>query len=483
MMMKAGKAAGRYKSFSPAAKASAVLMMTQVIQKGIQILTSPVLTRLLTNEEYGQVTVFLSWYEIMFIFTGLGLAKGVFNNGMLDFCQDRNRFTLSLYLLSLTSTVLIGGTVLGFCRLVWNFTGLPLGLLIYLFILQAFESALDMWSMRQRFEYKYKALAAVTVAIAVLSPVCGIAAILKAPQNPAIADIIASRAVFLIVYLIILGVVIAKAKGKIKLSYWKYALKFNLPLIPHYLSLHILSHMDRIQIAAIAGEASAGIYSLAYGGATVVNLFWNSINASLIPWTYEQCRQRQFQRINYLTQQLMLGYGMICVVVMFLAPEIIALLAPASYYEGIYVIPSVIMGVFFVALYSVFANVVHYYKKPKYVMIGSCCSALLNVVLNAILIPVFGYIAAGYTTMISYLLQAVIDYAAVRKVETERIYNIRFFVMVSAAVTTIGIVLNFIYGDVLIRYGLLGIMLILLAVYIKKNRGLFIKLFKRGKTE
>lgn len=466
-------------AFSPAAKASIVLMVTQIVQKGLQLLMSPILTRLLSTEEYGQVSVFLSWYEIMFIFTGLGLAKGVFNNGMLDFRKDRDRFTLSLYVLTLVSTVLIGGAVIGFSKFVWNFMGLPLHLLAFLFILQAFESALDMWSMRQRFEYRYKALAVVTISIAVVSPVCGILAILTFPENAVTANIAATRGVFLAVYLGLLCNLIYKARGRIKLTYWKYALKFNLPLIPHYLSLHILNHMDRIQIAAIAGEASAGIYSLAYSGAAVVKLFWTAINASLIPWTYERCERREFKRIDQLTRMLVLGYALICLAVMFLAPEIIHILAPASYHEGIYVIPSVIIGVYYSALYFIFANVVYYYKQPKYVMVGSCCSAVANVALNAIFIPRFGYLVAGYTTAVAYLMQVVIDYYAMRKVAPVKIYKMRYIIGISSLVTGIGIILNFIYGYTVLRYGLLALLLAWMLAYARKNRSAIASIFTR----
>ena len=70
--------------FSAPAKASFVLMITQLIQKGLAVITTPIYTRLLTTAEYGQVSVFFSWYEILVIFSGFCLSKGVFNNGMLD---------------------------------------------------------------------------------------------------------------------------------------------------------------------------------------------------------------------------------------------------------------------------------------------------------------------------------------------------------------------------------------------------------------
>lgn len=464
---------------SPAAKSSLVLMATQMVQKGLQILTTPILTRFLTNAEYGQVSVFFSWYEIMIIFTEICLSKGVFNNGMMDFKLDRDCFSLSMYALTLVSTVTIGAGVTLFCRFIWNFMGLPVYLIAYMFFLQAFEGALSMWSVRQRFEFKYKALAAVTITIAILSPICGIVGIVVFRRNPVTANIVCSRSIFLVAYFVLLLLLIKRAKGHVKLSYWKYALKFNLPLIPHYLSQHILNHMDRIQIAAIAGQASAGIYSLAYSGAAVVKLVWTSINASLIPWTYEKCEKGQFKEIDSLTRLLVLGYGIICAVVMFLAPEVVYVLAPASYYEGIYVIPSVIIGVYFSALYFIFANVVYYYKRPKYVMAGSVISAVVNVVLNALFIPRYGFLAAGYTTMISYLLQSAVDYWAMRKVSPDKIYDMRYIIGISVGVVAIGLVLNFIYGYQLLRYSLLLILVLYSAFYLRENKETIMQLLMR----
>ena len=164
--------------------------------------------------------------------------------------------------------------------------------------------------------------------------------------------------------------------------------------------------------------------------------------------------------------------------VMFLAPEIIRILAPASYYEGIYVIPSVIIGVYFSALYFIFANVVYYYKKPKYVMIGSCCSAVVNIVLNATFIPRFGYLAAGYTTAVAYLMQVIIDYYAMQKVISIKIYEMRYIIVISVLVVGIGIILNLIYEYIALRYGLLALLLALLLAYFKKNGRTIIEIFK-----
>ena len=471
------------KDMSPAAKASVVLVATQMIQKGLSLITSPIYTRMLSPSEYGEVSLFFSWYEIFVIFTGLCLSKGVFNNGMMDYKEDRESFTLSMYSLTFIATIIIGAVVTAFCTAVYNFMNLPIKLILYMFLLLAFEAALSQWTVRNRFEYKYKATAIVTVLIAIISPICGILGMYLFPADKVVARIVGARNVFLIAYIAVLIYLIYKAKGKIKTAYWKYALKFNLPLLPHYLSLHILNHMDRIMIASIVDNAAAGIYSVAYNGAAVVKIFWQSINASLIPWTYEKCEKQDYKRLANLTKVLIFGYGLICTTFMFLAPEIMKILAPSSYHEGIYVIPSVIAGVFFSSLYYIFANVVYYYKQPKYVMIASVTSAVANVVLNAIFIPIFGYLAAGYTTMVSYIVQVIIDYWAMKKIVKQNIYDMRFIIAVSIGVIVIGIALSFLYEYTVIRLILFALFLCYSVFYLRRNMSIIKSFFsdKKGK--
>ena len=56
-------------------------------------------------------------------------------------------------------------------------------------------------------------------------------------------------------------------------------------------------------------------------------------------------------------------------------------------------------------------------------MYGSVGATAANLLLNRLFIPRFGYIAAAYTTLVCYLLQAAIDYWAMRHVIREKIYG------------------------------------------------------------
>ena len=286
-------------------------------------------------------------------------------------------------------------------------------------------------------------------------------------DNKVYGRIFGFEIVSIAVYLIFYGYLLLKSKGRLNTAYWGYAVRFNLPLIPHYLSSYVLNSSDRIMISALSGSSDAALYGIAYSIAAVITIVWSAVNSSLVPYTYEKFEQKEYESVSKITNSILTIYAVICLFVIVLAPEALKILATAEYSMAVYVIPPIVGGVFFQTLYYVFSNVLYYYKKPKFVMIGSIITAALNLILNYIFIPLFGFIAAGYTTLICYMLQALIDYLAMRKVAGIAIYNIRYLLSLSGIVILISLLSNFLYGVPYIRYSIL--LVILLAVVWKRS--------------
>ena len=65
--------------------------------------------------------------------------------------------------------------------------------------------------------------------------------------------------------------------------------------------------------------------------------------------------------------------------------------------------------------YSIFE---FYYEKTKPVMVCSILSAGLNIFLNYLFIPQYGYLAAGYTTLVCYLFNSIMHTFVLRRIET-----------------------------------------------------------------
>lgn len=452
------------------AKASIAFLLMNILQKGLAFITSPIYTRILSREEYGQVSVFFSWLSLIGILAMFCLSYGVFNNGMIDYEHDRDRFMFSLLILSNIITLLLLIIILLLYKWVQQIFNLDISLLLFMFIIFFTQPAFNFWIARQRYEYKYKSSSIVTIIASIISPIVAMICILTTNDNKVQARIIGGESVFIVCYIIIYIYIAYKAKLKIKLYYWKYALAFNIPLIPHYLSIYALSSSDRLMIASLIGDSNAALYSIAYSVASVVTIIWFAINNSLVPYTYEKCKIKDYKSISDVTNSIITIYAFVCILLMLLGPEAIYILAPKSYYGSIDVIPSLVGGAFFSSLYYIFANILYYYKNPKYVMIASLVSAILNIFLNWIFIPKYGIVAAGYTTLVCYLIQAIIDFYAMRKVVGQNIYNVKFIFIASCCVIFIVMTSNLVYDYSLIRYSILGGIFCTLLVFRNKIR-------------
>ena len=110
-------------------------------------------------------------------------------------------------------------------------------------------------------------------------------------------------------------------------------------------------------------------------------------------------------------------------------------------------------------------------------MYASVTSVLLNLVLGYVLISNFGYLAAGYSTLICYFIQATLDYFALKRVVKENVYNMKFIGVLSAAVVFIALFSNMLYEFVLIRY-LIVLAFVVLAIFFRKKIITMIKTIK-----
>ena len=455
----------KYKGISIPAKASMWYAICNILQKGISFLTIPVYVRILTTAEYGQYAVFQSWRDILVIFATLNLYCGVFTKAMVDYEDDRDRYTSCMQGLSTLITGLFFVIYL-IKHEFWNsLFELDTITMLLMFAYFVTYPALSFWSVRQRVEYKYVTMVIVTLFVAVITPVVSII-LLMCTDLRELAVIWG----YLIVQILFGGFfyVLQWIKGKkaCVLSYWKHAIAFNIPLIPHYLSIIVLGQADRIMIKDMCGEDKAGIYSLAYQVSMIMNLFLSAINGSLVPWTYENLKKKNYTRIAQLSTKLCLVMGVLTLMVAMVAPEIIWILGSHEYAEAKWIVPVVALSVYFTFCYSLFSNVEFYYGETKLIMVASISGAILNIVLNYIFIPLFGYIAAGYTTFVCYVFFALLHYIFMRKmcrtyIDGVHVFDIKKMLLISVALIAGSAISMLFYELTLVRYIFIAVIAII----------------------
>jgi len=126
-------------------------------------------------------------------------------------------------------------------------------------------------------------------------------------------------------------------------------------------------------------------------------------------------------------------------------------------------------------VYTMYVNVEQFKKKTIGMAIGSVTAAIINYVLNAILIPLYGYYAASYTTLIGFIWLVVVHVYLVHKMGYKDLYNEKFIFTALALMIFVTVFINYTYGSV-VRYAIIVAycMLLLIGIFKFKDQILFV---------
>lgn len=453
-------------------KASFWFLICAFMQRGISFITTPIFTRLLNTTEYGQFNIFNSWLGILTVIVSLNLSSGVYARGVVKFSDDRKVFTSTMQSLSLTLTFI--WTVIYFVtRTFWNSVfSLTTFQMLCMFAMILSANIFGFWSMSQRVDFRYRSLVIVTLAISLTKPALGII-LVKSTTDKVTARIFGLAVIEAFVCIVFFILQAVRGKKFFSSFYWKHALKFNIPLIPHYLSMTVLNSADRIMIGKMINESSAGIYGLAYSISQVMTLFNSALLQTIEPWLYKRINDKKIKDISKVAYPAFIGIAAVNLLLIALAPEAVKIFAPPEYYDAIWVIPPVAMSVYFMFSYLFFAVFEFYYEKTKLIAVATSAGALLNIVLNYIFIKIFGYYAAGYTTLVCYMVYAAFHMFFMRKIcrkqlNNDQPYNLKVYGGITATFLFFGFVFMASYNYIVIRYSILGIMFGVIVVFHKK---------------
>lgn len=470
----------KYKSSTIQLKASIWFLICSFLQKGISFITTPIFTRLLSTTEYGQYNVFNSWMSIITIFVTLQLCAGVYEQGLVKFDYDRGKFISSLQGLNFTLCLIWSVVYLLFHDFWNNLFKLSTPQMLAMLLMIWLAAVFSFWSVEQRVIYNYKRLILLTIIVSIIKPLIGILLVTNA-QNKVLARIFGILIVDLICYSGLFFVQMYRGKNFFSAKYWKYALLFNIPLLPHYLSQVILSTSDRIMISRLSSESEAGIYSLACSVSMIMTIFNSSLMSAISPWYYQRIKLKilgELKSVAYITMGVVAGVNLVLIA---FAPEVIYIFAPEEYHDAIWIIPPVAMSVYFMFCYDLFAKFQFYYEKTKYIAGASIIGAIINIVLNYIYIPIFGYYAAGYTTLFCYIIYTIAHYIFMRKVckenlEGVKVYDIKVLLGITLLFLIFGFLIMLTYNSMIIRYLFIGIGIILVSCNWKKIHKVLLKI-------
>ena len=444
--------------------------VSAILLRSISIVTTPIFTRLLSTSDYGIVTAFTSWYSLLLPICSLNLTYSI-PKAKQDFEGELKQYITSMSILSVVFTAVISmfallnidytTKILGFEPVI---VGMLIAYLISMEIIQLFQTEC-------RFLYKFKENVLISIIITVGSVLASLFFIIVYQSKKYYGRIlgIIIPVILIAIFIIFRSCICKNFPKKISkmFSYWKYGMWISVPLIFHVVSLGILTQSDRVLIATMRGNAEAGIYGLSYQYGILISVITNAISEAWQPWFFDIYRENEIEKINMNIPQITELGCIVCLGCIAISPEAIWILGGNAYKSGVWVVTPVALSILCQYVYSHYVNVEMYYKKNIYISIGTAVAAITNIILNYVFIPQYGFVAAGYTTFVSYIILMVLHCFIVIKVMKKNIYKNVYLFSAIIFTAVMALIFTLLFNMIILRYGLLCIILV---IYIIRNR-------------
>lgn len=450
-------------------------MLSTFIVQGVNFITIPLFSRLLGTTQYGIYSLFASWVSIFTCAIGFSMVSAI-GPGMYTFKNEYREFRNSI----LCCTTLISIVQVVFVVLFRNFIGAIIDLppvIVCLIILSSLGHYLMMF-VQNVLTYEKRALEnlILSVGYSILSVLASLILIFLSDRNERYIGRIHAVTLSYLFFGILFSTFLIKEKPMgINKKYCSFGFKVSYPIIFHSLALNILIQSDRVMMNYYRIEPTIiGIYSLFYSFCSILSVIVTALNNSWTPFYFDYIDEKKWSVLKEKSRNYIHFFSIICFGFIMLSREVSYIIGDSSYRGGINIIPVLALGIYFTFIYQFIINYEFFYKKTKIISFGTVFASVLNVILNAILIPLWGMYGAAIATALSYFTLFLTHYIIITHMKEYR-YHLKWKVFIPGIIgMLVGTILFYALSSWwYIRWGL-GIALGCLELYrIYKRKSIF----------
>lgn len=384
---------------------AAITILTSVVS----FLLLPILTKYLSPEDYGVLSIFNALIRFIVTFLSLG-SINILMVSLID--KKKSFFNLQLrsfFQISITNAILISAGIFIYIVLIGSFFGLPnwLALLspFIAFGITSFEaiSGITVFKKQQK-EYSILVLSKFFLEIFIsLFLIVGIGL----NWIGRVSGLIIS----LIIVLFLMYRYLKKEKHldfTLSKEVTKDLIKLGTPLILMNVSITVMNLSDRFFIEKMVGLSDTGIYNVGAVIGSIELIIANAVIAVFRPIIYTCLKEKTTDKKIQLYNLLILA-GTLIGIYLFNDLLFFLFVNEKFYSAKEYVFP-IALGFLFWGISNYYLSYLIFYKKNTINAFISIFGMVLNLILNYILISKFSTIGASYATAITYFLMAIIIY-------------------------------------------------------------------------
>jgi len=453
-------------------KHSKIYLLAEFFNKGLLLLSLPIFTYLLSPEDYGKISVFLTTTNILIIVLGLNLYSSIIRRyhepdaGFPDYAGT----VILILIVSVVFSLIMYSSV---SNSIESWFSIDNDIFRYSVFSAVFLVFINVYLSSLQTSQQSKAYTKILVSKNILITILTVLLVLAFEESKYLGKIYADIFVLAILGLFVVSKLLKICNFSIKLEHFKYAFKVSLPLIPHTLAGLILLQADILMINKYVGNSETGLYSFGYNIGMAVVMVFTAFNNSWSPIFYKSYEEKDYK---FIENSIKRNFKLICFVGLLLilfSKYIVLLMSKQSYHESHEIVPLITFGFIFAYLNSLYFMYAMHRKKLLLVSFCTIFVSVLNIYFNYKFLPVYGYVAAAYTTLFSYILLSMFYAFVVINVLKEKVFQLHSVIYLVIFLGII-VILNYLLHDYIENvYShilfIIGIVSLYLVVFMKKE--------------
>ncbi len=458
------------------AKITVWYVLSSILVNALNFLTTPIFTRILSKSEYGQYSNFISWQTILEILVTLNISMSI-TRAKYEFDGEMEKYICSILLFS---NIITGASylIIEINNVFFtDFFSMDIFLIRVMFLYLMFHPTFVYLQIKHRIYRKYKFFIAFSLVTALIRTIVALLLVCEW-NNKTYARILGDIMPITLFNMVLWIAVINRGRCMHK-CHIVYAICISVPLIPHSLAGQFLAHADKIMITKYWGSEYTATYSLVYSVGALASILWSAMNQAWAPWLYDNMAAGNSHAIRKNSKIYLAVFAVIIVGILLVAPEAVLILGGEKYFSARFLMPVIVMSCVCQFIYGMYVNIEIFTKKTVQISVGTVGAGLLNIVLNLIFIPRFGYEAAAWTTLVGYAMLLVFHYGMVKKNRLYLdIYDIRYILRMIIGLLILCVCSMLLYRYNVIRYICMLIYFVALCIGVVKNKGVIVRLMR-----
>ena len=208
---------------------------------------------------------------------------------------------------------------------------------------------------------------------------------------------------------------------------------------------YILTYTDTYMLTYVTSLTEVGLYNVAVPTARLVMFFSGAVTIALMPLTSSLFAKKEFkllrQLLNMIYKLSLLFFLPIGIVLVLYSDLVLKTIFSSEYLIAKTALQILTIGMLFNLFFTINTNILNGVGKPKINYSVTAIGAILNIILNAILIPNYGINGAAFATSLSYLMMCFLSFIYVNKNLKSMNFNLNniFKILIISVVFTFSI--------------------------------------------